>query len=175
MQEVFTIGHGARPLEEFVSLLTDADIALLVDVRRYPGSRRHPHFSRDRLAESLSSHNVTYEWWGETLGGRRKPDESHDRHVAWRDRSFRAYASRMETPQFRDSLKALEKRSASFRLAIMCAETLWWRCHRRLIADALVVDGFDVIHLGLGDDRSHFLTPTARVEDDGGLVYDVEA
>ena len=175
MQEIFTIGHGARPWEEFVSLLKRTDINLLVDVRRYPGSRRHPHFSRDHLAENLSAHDITYEWWGETLGGRRKAAEPHDRHVAWRNASFRAYASHMETVEFRDSLDSLKKRGASSRLAIMCAETLWWRCHRRLIADALVVDGLDVVHLGLNNDQLHSLTQTARVDDNGVLVYDVDS
>ena len=174
MQEIFTIGHGARPWEEFVSLLKAAEIALLVDVRRHPGSRRHPHFSKDELGHQLSAHGVTYEWWGETLGGRRKPDQRHDRHVAWRNASFRAYAAHMETREFRDSLEELKRRAESFRLAIMCAETLWWRCHRRLIADALVVGGFDVIHLGLGDDKHHALTQSARVEDNDALVYDLD-
>lgn len=172
MREIFTIGHGARSWEEFTSLLTAADISVLVDVRRYPQSRRHPHFSRERLEESLPCGGITYEWWGETLGGRRKGDGSHNRHVAWRNASFRSYAAHMETQEFRDSLLDLEERSMSSRVAIMCAETLWWRCHRRLISDALVVDGRDVVHLGLGQDRPHSLTPGARVESNGTLVYE---
>lgn len=174
MKVVFTIGHGARSAEEFSSLLTDARIELLVDVRRYPGSRRHPHFSREALAKDLATRAIGYEWWGESLGGRRKSDELPDRHIAWRNTSFRAYASHMETEQFREAFAALKESSLTARLAIMCAETLWWRCHRRLLADALVVNGFEVIHLGLGSDKPHALTETARVTDEGGLVYDVD-
>lgn len=174
MRQIFTIGHGARSAEEFTGLLTDAGIELLVDVRRYPGSRRHPHFSKKALADDLVADGVEYEWWGESLGGRRKSDEPPDRHVAWRNVSFRAYAAHMETEEFRDALTALKERGLTTRLAVMCAETLWWRCHRRLIADALVVDGFEVIHLGLGTDKPHELTEMARVTDDKGLVYDVQ-
>lgn len=172
MEKIFTIGHGARPLDEFLGLLTSAEIGLLVDVRRYPGSRRHPHFSQAPLSQSLSGNGNVYEWWGETLGGRRKPKEFHDRHVAWRNASFRAYAAYMETPEFQTSLESLKERSSSVDLAIMCAETVWWRCHRRLIADAMVVAGFEVIHLGIGADKAHVLTPTARVDEDGTLLYD---
>jgi uncharacterized protein (DUF488 family) len=174
LRRIFTIGHGARPLDEFLAILMRARVDLLVDVRRYPGSRRHPHFSRDRLSVNLPEHGMAYEWWGETLGGRRKPESQHDRHIAWRNASFRAYAGYMDTPSFRGSLDALESRSASSDLVIMCAETLWWRCHRRLIADALVADGFEVVHLGLGDDRSHALTQTVRVLENGMLVYDID-
>jgi uncharacterized protein (DUF488 family) len=149
-----------------------ARVDLLIDVRRYPSSRGHPHFSRDRLSVSLTQHGMAYAWWGETLGGRRKPESRDDHHIAWRNASFRAYAGHMDTPTFRGSLDSLESRSASSDLVIMCAETLWWRCHRRLIADALVADGFEVVHLGLGDDRSHALTPTVRVLENGMLVYD---
>jgi uncharacterized protein (DUF488 family) len=151
-----------------------AGVDLLVDVRRYPGSRRHPHFSRDQMDLSLPEHGIAYEWWGETLGGRRKPESHHDRHIAWRNASFRAYAAYMDTPGFRGSLDALESRSATSDLVIMCAETLWWRCHRRLIADALVVNGFEVVHLGVGDDRLHVLTQTARVLENGLLLYNID-
>ena len=171
MATVFTIGHGARRLDEFLSILQGGQIELLVDVRRYPGSRRHPHFSRDSLDKSLGERGIAYEWWGETLGGRRRV-EADDRHVAWRIASFRAYAAHMDTSVFRDSLASLEARAARSRLAIMCAETLWWKCHRRLIADALAVDGFEVVHLGLGDERKHILTGSARVLENGLLLYD---
>jgi uncharacterized protein (DUF488 family) len=171
---IFTIGHGARPLDDFLAVLIRAAVDVLVDVRRYPGSRRHPQFSRDRLRSALVANGLAYEWWGETLGGRRKPEGHDDRHVAWRNASFRADAAYMDTPTFRASLDSLERRSTASSVVIMCAETLWWRCHRRLIADALVVDGFEVVHLGLGDNRLHVLTPTARVLENGLLVYDID-
>jgi uncharacterized protein (DUF488 family) len=123
---------------------------------------------------ALPTRGITYEWWGETLGGRRKPESHQDRHVAWRNASFRAYAAYMDTSTFRGSLDSLERRSATSDLVIMCAETVWWRCHRRLIADALVVDGFEVVHLGVGEEKPHVLTQTARVLANGLLVYDVD-
>ena len=172
MRRIFTVGHGARSIDEFIVILETAGIDLLIDVRRYPGSRRHPHFSRDQMNVSLADRGIAYEWWGETLGGRRKQVGHADPHVVWNNPSFRAYAAYMDTPSFRESLTALESRSATSDLAIMCAETLWWRCHRRLIADALVVGGFQVVHLGLGDDRQHVLTQGARVLEHGLLLYD---
>ncbi|HVM36344.1 MAG TPA: DUF488 domain-containing protein [Actinomycetota bacterium] len=171
---VFTIGHGTLSLEEFLAILIKARVDLLVDVRRYPGSRRNPHFGRDELQLSLPAAGLVYEWWGETLGGRRSLGNLEDRHVAWRNTSFRAYAAHMGTPGFRIALDSLQRRAVTFNLAIMCAETLWWRCHRRLIADALVVKGFEVVHLGLGTDRMHVLTQTARVLENGELLYDVD-
>jgi uncharacterized protein (DUF488 family) len=174
LARIFTIGHGARPLDDFLAVLIRAAVDVLVDVRRYPGSRRHPQFSRDRLRSALVANGLAYEWWGDTLGGRRRREGHYDRHVAWRNASFRAYAAYMDTAIFRASLDSLERRSATSSVVIMCAETLWWRCHRRLIADALVVDGFEVVHLGLGDNRLHVLTQTARVLENGLLVYDID-
>ena len=138
---IFTIGHGARSEAEFHEVLRGAKIGMLVDVRRHPGSRRHPHFARDALAKSLPDIGIDYEWWG-ALGGRRKMEDiASNRHVSWRNQSFRAYAGYMETPVFRVALVAFAERARTTRIAAMCAETLWWRCHRRLIADALVAGG----------------------------------
>lgn len=173
MKELLTVGHGARTIEELISVLTGAGVQLLVDVRRFPGSRRNPHFSREALTQSLPAAGVTYEWRGEALGGRRKPHED-SRHHAWRNDAFRAYAGHIETEEFRTALDDLEARAASVRQAVMCAETLWWRCHRRLIADALVADGFEVTHIGLGKDAAHTLSEFARLDARGLLVYDVE-
>ena len=173
MPAIFTVGHGARGLDEFVPILRENEIEVLVDVRRYPGSRRHPHFSQKPLERSLRIQGITYEWWGEALGGRRNAEPSQNAHVAWRNASFRAYAAHMETATFRDSLASLTARAETAVLAIMCAETLWWKCHRRLIADALVVDGFEVVHLGAGRETPHVLTETARVLDNGLLLYDM--
>ena len=146
---------------------------MLVDVRRHPGSRRHPHFALDALSKSLPDIGIAYEWWGEALGGRRKiEDIASNRHVSWRNHSFRAYAGYMETPVFRVALEALAERASTTRIAVMCAETLWWRCHRRLIADALVAGGHEVIHLGLGKEQPHHLSKACRIDQNGQLVYD---
>lgn len=172
MATVFTVGHGARPAAELVAILLEADIELLVDVRRFPGSRRHPHFGRDALQESLPAAGIAYEWRGEALGGRRKPLPDSP-NVAWRVDAFRGYADHLASTEFRAELLEVEERAASVRQAVMCAETLWWRCHRRLIADALVSDGFEVVHLGMGRDDPHELNEAARRDERGVLIYDV--
>lgn len=169
---VFTVGHGNRPLDELIAVLRDAEVEVLVDVRRFPGSRRHPYFARESLETSLPEAEINYEWWGETLGGRRKP-ASDSPNVVWRNDSFRAYADHMGSEEFRAALQQIQDRAGTSRQAVMCAETLWWRCHRRLIADALVARGLAVVHLGMGRDDDHRLNESARVADDGRLVYDV--
>jgi uncharacterized protein (DUF488 family) len=171
MTRVFTIGHGTRPLDELTTVLHEAGIEVLVDVRRYPGSRRNPQFGRDELAAELPAGGVAYEWWGEELGGRRKgsPDSPN---TALRNAAFRAYADYMATAAFNDALDALLSRAETQSVAVMCAETLWWRCHRRLIADVATVRGYDVVHLGAGKPQRHQLEPSARITDNGHLVYD---
>lgn len=173
MTQVFTIGHGTRTEDELVAVLAGAGIDVLVDVRRFPGSRRHPHFAREAMEHWVPAAGIAYEWWGETLGGRRKPAPDSP-NVAWRNDSFRAYADHMASDEFRAALRQLEQRATTHQ-AVMCAETLWWRCHRRLIADALVADGLEVVHLGMGRDDRHELNETARVDDAGVLVYDLGA
>lgn len=172
---IFTIGHGTRSVEEIVALLGEAPADTLVDVRRFPGSRRSPHLSREALAAALPLLGVTYSFRGEALGGRRS-GSPRSPHAALRDPSFRAYADHMETPAFQAALDALvEEARAGRRLALMCAETLWWRCHRRLIADALVTRGLEVVHLiGPGSRAAHALDAIARVEG-ARLIYDVGA
>ena len=175
MTTVFTIGHGTRSSEELVRVLVAAAVTRLVDVRRFPGSRRHPHFARAALEESLPAEGITYDWRGEELGGRRSRAEvgRPTRHPAWKNDGFRNYADYMDTADFRAALDKLVTDAVSEPLAIMCAETLWWRCHRRLIADALTIEGLDVVHLiGLGESQRHKLHPAIRVED-GRPVYDV--
>jgi uncharacterized protein (DUF488 family) len=171
-----TVGHGAVEAEALASLLSRSGVARIVDVRSYPGSRRHPHFGRDRLAEWLPQGGVAYSW-EPRLGGRRRPVPG-SRHVALTNEAFRAYADHMGTADFAagvDALLGLAGEEAAGAVAVMCAESLWWRCHRRLLADALVLlHGVDVEHL-LPDGRSepHHPTDGVRVEADApALVYD---
>lgn len=174
MGTVFTVGHGTRSLEELVELLGEGPADTLVDVRRYPGSTRSPHLSRDALARALPPLGVTYVFRGDTLGGRRTGREDSP-HIAWDNESFRAYADHMETDAFQRALSEIEAEArAGRRMALMCAETLWWRCHRRLIADALVARGLPVVHLlGRGTRTPHELHPAARLDDAGHLIYDL--
>lgn len=176
MGPVFTVGHGTRTTEELAAILHGADATRLVDVRRFPGSRRHPHFAREALEESLPALGIEYDWRGEELGGRRSRKlDGASRHPAWRNDAFGAYADYMDTDEFRSALERLEEEvRAGTRLAVMCAETVWWRCHRRLIADALLMHGFDVVHLVGPDGASpHPPNEWARRGDDGYPIYDV--
>jgi len=154
------VGHSNLPLEEFLELVREIDV--LADVRRFPASRKFPYFNGDALAR------VKPVRWFPELGGRRH--DPGERHPSWRVAGFRAYAGYMETEAFRLALSALEQEAAAHRTAILCAEALWWRCHRRLISDALRVRGWQVLHLPGG--KPHELSPMARIEGDGTLVYD---
>jgi uncharacterized protein (DUF488 family) len=166
--KLFTVGHGTRSLDELVAVVGDAGVSLLVDVRRHPGSRRHPHLGRASLERHLSDAGIAYEWW-EALGGRRRRSPS-SRHSAWRNAAFAGYADHMDTPEF---AAALEELLARLPLAVMCSETLWWRCHRRLIADAATLAGAEVVHLlGVGRSQPHRLHPEVRPDDRGRPVYD---
>jgi uncharacterized protein (DUF488 family) len=169
---LLTVGHGARPIGAFVRILTAASVTLLVDVRRFPGSRRHPQFGRDALATALDAEGIGYEWQGEALGGRRsrRPDS---RHTALRNASFAGYADHMDTPGFRAAVDALVARAATRRIAIMCAESMWWHCHRMLVADAVTMRGTEVVHLlDAGRREAHRLHATVRRGPDGWPVYD---
>jgi uncharacterized protein (DUF488 family) len=170
---LFTVGHGSRSTSELISVLGAWGVERLVDVRRYPRSRRHPHLSYDALAVELPAAGIGVEWWGEELGGRRRPLPG-SRHTAWRNEAFRGYADHMDTDLFRDAFdRLLTGLEALPPTAVMCAETLWWRCHRRLIADAVVLAGGEVVHLL--HDRSaqpHQLHPAVRPDEAGRPVYD---
>ncbi len=172
---VFTVGHGARSIDGFIELVQAAGVERIADVRTAPGSKRHPQFGRDVLAASLSEHGIAYEWWGEQLGGfrRARPDS---RHVALRSAGFRGYADHMEGAAFAAGMEQLEQLARERPTAVMCAESLWWRCHRRLIADALVLRGTSVVHLfDPRVHREHALHPAARSGDDGWPVWDALA
>ncbi len=171
---LFTVGHGTRSTDELLAVLRSGGVGRVVDVRRFPGSRRHPQFGREALASALAGAGIEYEWAGEALGGRRSGVDP-SRHPALRNASFRAYADHMDTPEFRAALERVLGEVASWpSAAVMCAETLWWRCHRRLIADAAVLAGTPVTHLV--DERTstpHELSRDARPDDEGRPVYDV--
>lgn len=170
---IFTIGHGSRSFEQFLEVLTGAEVELLIDVRRFPGSKRHPQFGRDALESRLGDEGIGYQWWGESMGGRRaEAESSQTRHGSWRNAAFRAYAGHMDTSEFRKALNRLVVTSKDRSVAIMCAETLWWKCHRRLIADALLTQGLQVVHLGIEPPASHSLSSFARVDENGLLAYD---
>jgi uncharacterized protein (DUF488 family) len=140
---VFTVGHGTRPIEELLTVLGDAGVRTLVDVRRYPSSRRHPQFNEAPLAASLEGAGIAYRHAVE-LGGRRSAEPGEERFSCIRVAAFRSYAARMASPEWQDALAtALGEREPCF----MCAETLWWRCHRRLIAELLQARGHEVVHL----------------------------
>src|SRR5690242_2065160 len=167
--DIFTVGHSTHELEEFVELLRAHEVGLLVDVRAYPRSRRVPQFNSEALSESLPPFGIDYLHMRE-LGGRRRPrpDSVND---AWENEQFRGYADHMETTEFGEALSRLESLARERPTAVMCAEATWFRCHRRLISDALLVRGWRVLHIG-SDGRltEHELTPFAVVSD-GGLSY----
>jgi uncharacterized protein (DUF488 family) len=165
---VYTIGHSTRSIEEFVAILQRADIRALVDVRAFPMSRRHPHFNRAALASTLADSSILYSHAPE-LGGRRRP-RTDSANVGWRNEGFRAYADHMSTPEFRDAIDALIARAGERATVVMCAEAVPWRCHRSLIADALVARGCEVRHVLDTSINPHTLTDFARVVN-GEVTY----
>jgi uncharacterized protein (DUF488 family) len=170
---VFTIGHSTRTIGELIALLRGNAVTLLVDVRRFPGSRRHPQFGRDALAASLAEAGIAYRH-EEALGGRRASDPAAGAspNTAWRVAAFRAYADYMATPAFRDALERLMADAGHGRPAIMCAEAVPWRCHRRLVTDALLARGVPVLDIiGPGPAAPAQLSPHALVQPDGGVIY----
>lgn len=160
---LLTIGHSNRPLEEFLTLLDAHGVRTLVDVRAFPQSRHNPQFNRDSLPASLAGSRVEYVHMA-GLGGHRKP-KPDSVNTGWRNLSFRGYADYMQTPEFEKNLAALEVLAESRIVAIMCAESVPWRCHRSLIADALTVRGVEVRHImGVDTATPHHITPFAVVE-----------
>ncbi|WP_101257908.1 DUF488 family protein [Streptomyces barkulensis] len=169
---LYTVGHGTADRERLAVLLAEAGIALVVDVRTAPGSRRDPDLARDRLARWLPAHGIGYRWEKALGGFRRPPADSPD--TVWRNASFRGYAAHTRDPSFREALDGVLRDAARNATVVMCSESVWWRCHRRLIADAAVLTaGADVRHL-MHDGRlmPHRPTPGARLREDGLLVYD---
>ena len=169
---VFTIGHSTRPIADFIALLAGAGVDCLADVRRFPGSRRQPQFNGEALARSLAAAGIEYRHFP-ALGGRRGDRAGNEAspHTLWREPGFRNYADHAETPEFRAAFAALLRLAQQRRLAIMCAEAVWWRCHRRIIADYLLAAGIAVAHILDGRIEPARLTPEAVVRPDGSLLY----
>jgi uncharacterized protein (DUF488 family) len=170
MPTVWSIGHGTRPLEELLAVLRQAGTAALADVRSAPGSRRHPQFGQSTLASSLADAGIEYVHL-RGLGGRRDaaPDSPH---VALKVDAFRGYADHMASAEFAADYTRLDALAHEKKTAFMCAETLWWRCHRRLLSDRLTVDGWTVMHLlAPAKSEPHRMWDVARVVD-GRLIYD---
>lgn len=142
---IYTVGHSTHSFEAFVALLKTARVAQIADVRRFPASRRYPHFNREALETALAAQDIAYQWFPD-LGGRRKANP-HSHNTAWRNESFRGYADYMETAPFQAALGGLKNVAMTRLTALLCAESLWWQCHRGLIADALKAEGWDVRHI----------------------------
>ncbi|MGZ4962581.1 MAG: DUF488 domain-containing protein [Limisphaerales bacterium] len=168
-QEIWTIGHSRRSAEEFLELLQTYDIEALADVRRFAVSRRFPQFSQMELFKSMKRAGIEYHHFAE-LGGRRRPSLDSP-NTAWRNESFRGYADYMMTPMFQSGVERLMALAEHKRTVITCAEAVWWRCHRALIADYLKARGVTVIHiLGKTSSQEHPFTSAARMID-GKLDY----
>jgi len=165
-----TVGHSTRTLDDLVGVLRGAGVEALIDVRTAPGSRRHPQFGRPALEAGLRAAGIAYSH-RPALGGFRKPRPGSV-NTGWEHPAFRGYADYMDTPEFAAALSDLEREARATPCSIMCAEAQWWRCHRRLIADALLVRGWRVLHLGLrAEPVEHELTSFAVVGEDGRLRY----
>jgi uncharacterized protein (DUF488 family) len=167
---VWTVGHSTRSIEGFLALLVAHAIEQVADVRTVPKSRRHPHFHADALARRLPEHGVAYVHLPRLGGWRRADAESPN--GGWRNPSFRGYADYAMGDEFAAGLAQLRRLAGARRTAMLCSEALWWRCHRRLIADRLVVAGDTVCHIGsTGGVSAHELTPFATVAPDGRIAY----
>jgi uncharacterized protein (DUF488 family) len=167
--EIWTFGHSTHTIEDLIESLQAFEIKVLVDVRSFPGSRRYPHFNREQLQASLTEAGIEYQHFPE-LGGRRHalPDSNN---MAWRNKMFRGYADYMETDEFPDGIRRLLEVARERRTAVMCAEAVWWRCHRSLIADYLKAKDVEVIHImAAGKSEPHPFTSAARIVN-GKLSY----
>lgn len=167
--EIFTIGHSTRTLDELVKMLTSFSIELLVDIRSFPGSRKFPQFNKENLEATIPLYGIEYLHMRD-LGGRRKAlPVSHN--MGWRLAAFRGYADYMETPSFLQAIKKLEKLATKKRVAYMCSEAVWWRCHRSLVSDYLKLKGWKVMHImAIGKAEVHPYTSPAKIID-GKLDY----
>lgn len=169
-ESIWTIGHSTRSADDFSEILLAHQIAALVDVRSFPGSRRYPHFNKPELSHNLEAIGVLYAH-NPKLGGRRRP-APNSKNTAWKNASFRAYADHLESEEFQKGIEQLLEIANARRTAIMCAEALWWRCHRSLIADYLKANGLEIIHILDGKKtEAHPYTSAARILE-GRLSYE---
>ena len=169
---IYTIGHSTHMLEEFVAMLKSFNIELLVDIRSFPGSRKFPHFNKENLPASLAENNIEYIHL-KNLGGRRKVNPESC-NTGWRVAAFRGYADYMETENFEKAIKELEQIASEKRVAYMCAEAVWWRCHRSLVSDYLKHNGWTVLHImGVNKSTEHPYTAPAKIMN-GKLNYSKE-
>jgi len=169
---IWTIGHSTHELAAFIGLLRAHEIGLVADVRTVPKSRRMPWFWGDALAASLPPQGIVYEHFRD-LGGFRRPRPDSP-NGGWQVEAFRGYADYMESAPFQEALERLMQRARELRTAVMCAEAQWWRCHRRLLSDALVVRGFEVCHIGSGGRVERHVLTSFAVVDATRLVYPPE-
>ena len=171
---LLTVGHGTASQSDLAGVLLAAGVEALVDVRRFPASRAHPHVRREALEQWLPPAGVAYRWEPRLGGRRRLPADTVAADTWWTVEAFRAYAAHTRTAQFATALDALLEQATRRRTAVMCSETVWWRCHRRLIADVVVLGrGGEVTHLlPPGPPRPHVPAAGARVADDGCVVWD---
>ena len=169
--KIFTIGHSNLFFEQFLSLLKEFGICLVADIRRYPSSRKFPHFNREVLCKLLAAENIEYLWL-EALGGRRHSEKNRKSlNTALKSPGFRSYADYMATDEFCTAVQKLLSIAATTQTSVMCAEKLYWKCHRRLLSDYLVAQGIEIVHIiGSGKLAEHKLTPYAVVTE-GGVTY----
>ncbi|HTY53887.1 MAG TPA: DUF488 domain-containing protein [Candidatus Binataceae bacterium] len=168
---IYSIGHSTHPIERFIELLREHRIAILADVRAFPKSRRYPHFNSAELERSLTEASIRYRWFGQ-LGGRRHGVRPDSPHVAWQNAAFHAYADYMDTAEFQTGFEEFFKETAGATTAFMCAEGLWWRCHRRLLSDRLLALGHSVNHImPNGSLVEHELPSFARIVE-SRIIYD---
>lgn len=168
----FTIGHSTRTIEEFVDLLKEAEVTLVVDVRTIPRSRANPQYNREALPESLAPFQIGYEHIAELGGLRSRKGVDPQVNGFWQNKSFHNYADYALGETFHQGLARLVALGAERRCALMCAEAVWWRCHRRIIADYLLARGRPVFHiLGKGHIEAATMTPSARAQPDGTVLY----
>jgi uncharacterized protein (DUF488 family) len=166
---IWTIGHSTRPIEELIEILKSFRIESVADVRSYPGSRRYPQFNIENLSVSLQEEGIEYIHM-KGLGGRRKPDKN-SKNMGWKNDAFKGFADYMETSEFKDAVRKLMELALLKKTSIMCAEALWWRCHRSLISDYLKLNGWNVFHLiSQNKTEEHTYTKPAKIKQ-GNLFY----
>ena len=166
--KIYTIGHSTRTIYQFLEILIDNHIACLVDVRSYPGSRMFPHFNKSSLDKYLTKYGIKY-YHLPALGGRR--NIKNEIHSSIKIPAFSSFAQYMMTPEFNKGLVNLKKIAQKCKTAIMCSESLWYRCHRKMISDKLVYDGWKVYHLGMGKPIQHKIWNISRLKH-GKIIYD---